>query len=48
MASNEKINVPISDMSSNQIYALLEVIDWEEKEDIEILMNNSDAEFLDH
>ena len=48
MASNKKINVPISDMSSNQIYALFEVIDWEEKEDIEILMNNSDAEFLDH
>ena len=47
MASNKKINVPISHLSSNEIYALLDAIDSEDEEDIENLMNDSDTEFID-
>ena len=47
MASNKKINVPISSPSSNEIYALLDSIESDEEEDIENLMNDSDTEFVD-
>ena len=45
MASNKKINIPISSLSSDEIYALLDSIESDEKEDIENLMNDSDTEF---
>ena len=47
MASNKKINIPFSGTSSDQIYALLDAIDNEGKEDIENLLNGSDTEFID-
>ena len=47
MASNKKINVPISSMSSDDIYAMLDTINSDDEEDIENLMNNSDTEFID-
>ena len=47
MASNKKINVPISSMSSDDIYAMLDAIDSDDEEDIENLMNDSDTEFID-
>ena len=47
MASNKKINIPISSLSSNEIYALLDSIESDEEEDIENLMNYSDTEFVD-
>ena len=47
MASNKKINIPISNLSSNEIYALLDTIDSDDEEDIENLMNDSDTEFVD-
>ena len=47
MASNKKINIPISSLSSDEIYALLDSIesDEEEERDIDNLMN--DSEFVD-
>ena len=45
MASNKKINIPISSLSSDEIYPLLDSI--ERYEDIENLMNDSDTEFAD-
>ena len=47
MASNKKINIPISCLSSDEIYALLDSIESDEEEDIENLMNDSDTEFVD-
>ena len=47
MASNKKINIPISSLSSDEIYALLDSIESDEEEDIENLMNDSDTEFID-
>ena len=46
MASNKKINIPISSLSSDEIYAFLKSIESDE-EDIENLMNDSDTEFVD-
>ena len=39
MASNKKINIPISDLSSDETYALLDTSDSDDEEDIENLMN---------
>ena len=47
MESNKKINIPISSLSSKEIYALLDRIDSEDEDDIDNLMNNSDTEFVD-
>ena len=47
MASNKKINIPISSLPSEEIYALLDSIDSEDKDDIDNLMNHSDTEFVD-
>ena len=47
MASNKKINIPISSLSSDEIYALLDSIESDEEEDIENLINDSDTEFVD-
>lgn len=47
MASNTKINIPISDLSSGKIYALLDRIESDHEEDIDNLMNDSDTEFVD-
>ena len=47
MASNKKINVPIPSMLSDEIYALLDKIESNDKEDIENLMNDSDTKFID-
>ena len=47
MASNRKINIPISSLSSEEIYALLDSIDSENEEDIDNLMNDSDTKFVD-
>ena len=43
----KKINIPISSLSSDEIYALLDSIESDEEEDIENLMNDSDTEFVD-
>ena len=47
MASNKKINVPITSMSSDEVYTLLDTIESNDEEDIENLMNDSDTEFID-
>ena len=47
MASNKKINIPISSLSSDEIYALLDSIEIDEEKDIDNLMNDSDTEFVD-
>ena len=47
MASNKKINVPITSMSSDEIYAYLDTIEIDGEEDIENLMNDSDNKFID-
>ena len=47
MASNKKINIPISSLSSDEIYALLDSIESDKEEDIENLMNDPDKEFVD-
>ena len=47
MTSNKKIYIPISSLSSDEIYALLDSIESVEEEDIENLMNDSDTEFVD-
>ena len=46
MTSNKKINIPISNFSSDEIYALLETIDSDDKENMENLKNDSDTEFV--
>ena len=43
----KKTNIPISSLSSDEIYALLDSIESDEEEDIENLMNDFDTEFLD-
>ena len=47
MASNKKINIPISSLSSDEIYALLDSIESDAEEVIENLMNDSDTELVD-
>ena len=48
MAWNKKtINIPISFLSSEEIYALLGDIDSDYDEEIDNLMNDSDTEFTD-
>ena len=47
MASNKKIDIPISSLSSDEIYALLDSIESDEEEDIENFLNDSDKEFVD-
>ena len=47
MASNKKINIPISNLSSDEIFALLDTTDSEDEEDVENLMNDFDTEFVD-
>ena len=47
MASNKKINILISSLSSDEIYPLLDSIESDKEEDIENLMNDSDTEFVD-
>ena len=46
MASNKKINVPITSMSSDEIYAELDTIESDGEED-ENLLNDSDNKFID-
>ena len=46
MASNTKINISISDLSSGEIYALLDNLESDHEEDIYNLMNDSDTEFV--
>ena len=43
----KKKNIPISSLSSDEIYVLLDRIESDEEEDIENLMNDSDTEFVD-
>ena len=48
MASDKKkINIPISSLSSEEIYALLDDIDSNYEDEIENLMNDSDTEIVD-
>ena len=47
MASHKEINIPISFLSSDEIYALFDSIESDEEEDIRNLMNDSDTEFTD-
>ena len=47
MASNKKINVPVTSMSSDKICALLDTIESDGKEDTENLKNDSDTKFID-
>ena len=47
MALNKKINVPITSMSSDKIYALLDKIESDDKEDVENLTNDSDTKHID-
>ena len=47
MASNKKVNVPITSISSDEIYALLDTIESDDEENIENLMNDSDSKFID-
>ena len=46
MASNKKISLPISDLSSEETYALLDSIESDCEEDIDNLMTDSDTEFV--
>ena len=47
MASNKNINVPITSMLSEEIYALLDTIESDDEKDIQNLKNDSDTEFID-
>ena len=48
MAPNKKkINIPISSLPSEEIYALLDDIDSDYEEEIDNLMSDSDTEFVD-
>ena len=48
MASDKKkINIPISSLSSEEIYALLDDIDSNYEDEIENLMNDSNTEIVD-
>ena len=46
-SNKKKINIPISNLSSEEIYALLDNIDRDYEEEINNLMNDYDTEFLD-
>ena len=47
MTSNKKkINIPISNLSSEEIYELLDDINSHYEEEIDNLMNDSDTEFV--
>ena len=46
MTSTKKINVPITSMSSDEIYALLGTIESDDEEDVENLMNDLDTKFI--
>ena len=48
MASNKKINVPITGISSNEIYALLDTIESDDEDNIENLINDSDNKLFGH
>ena len=41
------MNISISSLSSDEIYALLDSIESDEEDDIENVMNDSDTEFVD-
>ena len=43
----KKINIPISSLSSDEIYVLLDSIESDEEEDLENVMNDSDTDFVD-
>ena len=45
---DKKMNVPITSLSSDEIYAMLNTIDSEDEDNIENAMNDSDTEFFDH
>ena len=47
MASNKKINVQITSMSSDETYAFLDTIKGKDKEDIENRVDDSDTKFID-
>ena len=47
MSSNKKMNIPITSLSSDEIYTLLDSIESDEEEGIQNLMNDSDTEFVD-
>ena len=42
---SKKIKLPVSDLTSEQVYALLDTVESEDEGDIENLMNDSDTEF---
>ena len=48
MASNKKINIPICDLSSEEIYTLLDSTESDHEEDIDNLMNDSNKELVDY
>ena len=47
MSSNKKMNIPITSLSSDEIYTLLDSIESDEEEGIQNLMTDSDTEFVD-
>ena len=47
MSSNKKMNIPITSLSSDEIYTLLDSIESDVEEGIQNLMNDSDTEFVD-
>ena len=47
MSSNKKMNIPITSLSSDEIYTLLDSIESDEEEGIQNLMNDSDTVFVD-
>ena len=47
MTSNKKVNIQISSLSSDEIYALLDSIASDEEEEIENLTKDSDTAFVD-
>ena len=47
MASNKKINIPISSLPSDEICAPLDNTESDKEKDKQILMNDSDTEFVD-
>ena len=46
-SERKKISIPISTLSSNEIYALLDIVESDEEEEIENLMNDLDTEFVE-
>ena len=48
MASIKKINIPISDLSSEEIYTLLDGTESDHEEDSDNLTNDFDTEFVDY